>query len=135
VPVADFTGQVNDVVRYTVQVPAEGYTVGVRQVVTRLRAEGFELASPSKNTWHEAGYKGINSWWRDPGSGQLFEIQFHTPESFDAKMVTHDIYKQARLLDVDDPARAALDLRQDEIFATVPRPDGAVALRLEGLVP
>lgn len=42
------------------------------------------------NTWNRpAGYEAINSVWRAPRSGQLFEVQFHTPESKAAQLETH----------------------------------------------
>ena len=40
-------------------------------------------------------YKGINSQWIDPESGQRFEVQFHTRISFEAKQLTHDAYETA----------------------------------------
>jgi hypothetical protein len=42
-------------------------------------------------------------------AGQTFEMQFHTPASFDAKMQTHVLYEQERLPDTPgdqvDPLR------------------------------
>ena len=45
--------------------------------MTALQDQGFEL-EVRRNSWDNDEYKGINSRWRDPASGQLFEVQFHT---------------------------------------------------------
>ena len=41
-------------------------------------------------------YKGINSQWIEPDSGQRFEVQFHTRISFEAKQLTHPAYERLR---------------------------------------
>ena len=41
-------------------------------------------------------YKGINSQWIEPDTGQRFEVQFHTGISFEAKQLTHTAYEQLR---------------------------------------
>jgi hypothetical protein len=121
-----------DVVRYTVQIPGGSYAAEVGQAASALKGQGFEFVD-WKNTWTKPGYPGINSFWREPGSGQVFEIQFHTPESFEAKMVTHEIYERSRLPGVDGATRAALRAEQDQVFTRVPRPDGAAGLTKETL--
>jgi hypothetical protein len=87
-----------DSVRYTLKFPGEGttYTDGVTTTIDRFTAAGYEPVK-FKNTWGSPAYQGINSFWRDPQTGHVFEMQFHTQDSFDAKMVTHDLYEQARL--------------------------------------
>ena len=71
------------------------YTDGVRADVERLKAEGFELIK-LKNLWAGDQYKGINSQWRRPETGLRFEVQFHTPESLEAKELTHKAYERIR---------------------------------------
>ena len=71
-------------------------------------------------------YKGINSRWRVPGNGQLFEVQFHTRASLDAKEETHWAYEKLR-----DPAtvkaeQEALPEYQCDVSAGIPIPPGAV---------
>ena len=61
----------------------------------RLKAEGFELIK-LKNLWAEEQYKGINCQWRRPETGLRFEVQFHTPESLEAKELTHEAYERIR---------------------------------------
>ena len=49
-----------------------------------------------KNLWAEEQYKGINSQWRRLETGLRVEVQFHTPESLEAKEVTHGAYERIR---------------------------------------
>ena len=77
-----------DAVRFTLTYSSERYADGVIADIDRLKAEGFELIK-LKNLWHADQYKGVNSQWRSPEIGTRFEMQFHTPESLEAKELTH----------------------------------------------
>ncbi|MET9757592.1 hypothetical protein ABZ016_00810 [Streptomyces sp. NPDC006372] len=120
---------IRDSLRYTVEVPTRHYSQGVQQAVDDLRSRGFENVT-FKNTWEGSGYKGINSTWRDPSTGQIFEVQFHTPESFVAKMDTHVLYEKGRLPGISKDEFAAIQAAQNELFDRVPVPHGAESIRL-----
>jgi len=122
-------GDIKDSVRYTMEVPADGYTHGVQQAINDLQAKGFENVT-FKNTWDSTGYKGINSTWRDPVSGQVFELQFHTADSFVAKMDGHVLYEKERLPGVSPEELAAIKAEQADLFGRVPVPHGAGDIRL-----
>jgi len=66
---------VKDTIRYTFQYTEEHYTEGVVADVTRLKTAGFEQVD-LRNSWASEEYKGINSRWRVPGNGHLFEVQY-----------------------------------------------------------
>src|SRR5262249_39688909 len=73
-------GNIADAVRYTFQYPAERYTEAVHARIERLWGEGHaELAV--RNCWACDTWKGISTSWQDRRTGQLFEVQFHTPET------------------------------------------------------
>jgi hypothetical protein len=129
VPVAEHLADMKDSVRYPMRIPDDSYTAGVQQAVQTLRDNGYESVT-FKNTWDSDGYQGINSTWRDPHTGHTFEVQFHTPHSFDAKMVTHGLYEQARLPGVSPDLQRQLANRQNEIFSQVPRPPDAPTITL-----
>jgi hypothetical protein len=86
---------VKDAIRYTFCYNETNYTEGVRADCNRLAAEGFELVE-RRNSWDKDQYKGINSRWQVPGNGQLFEVQFHTQASLEAKEETHWAYEKLR---------------------------------------
>ncbi|WP_328512202.1 hypothetical protein [Streptomyces sp. NBC_00376] len=124
-------GDIKDSIRYTMEVPSNGYTHGVQQAIDDLQAKGFENVT-FKNTWDSAGYKGINSTWRDPLSGQTFELQFHTADSFTAKMDGHVLYEKERLPGVSPDELAAIKAEQAELFGKVPVPHGAGDITIGG---
>jgi hypothetical protein len=87
--------KVPDAVRYTFTYGSGGYAEGVRADVERLKTAGFEEVK-LKNLWSSSQYKGINTQWRRPETGLRFEVQFHTPESLQAKELTHRAYERLR---------------------------------------
>ena len=100
---------VPDAVRSTLTFGSERYAEGVLAGVDQLKAEGFELIK-LKNLWHSDQYKGINSQWFRAETGTRFEMQFHTPESLEAKELTHEAYERIRAnaalpVDEQDPVQ------------------------------
>ena len=93
--VKDALGIVPDTVRFTFAYSPQRYADGVLVDVDQLKAEGFELIK-LKNLWPSEQYKGINTQWRRPETGLRFEVQFHTPESLEAKELTHEAYERIR---------------------------------------
>jgi hypothetical protein len=73
-----------DAVRYTFRYGEQHYAAGVHADIGRLRGCGFDLVK-MRNSWHSDQYRGINSQWREPNTGQRFEVQFHTSASYDTK--------------------------------------------------
>ncbi|MCL2454543.1 MAG: hypothetical protein FWD18_04490 [Micrococcales bacterium] len=125
--VGEVLSDINDSVRYTIESPAGSYSRVVDSVTADLRSSGMELMR-AKNTWDSDGYKGINTTWRDPGTGKLFELQFHTPESFYAKTASHDIYERLRLPGIAAAERVDLTARNYEVFSELEVPERATAL-------
>jgi hypothetical protein len=113
-----------DAIRYTFKYPEDKYTPGVQADAQRLKDEGGEFVD-SRNTWTSEQYKGINSWWREGNSGQLFEVQFHTQASLDAKQETHAAYERLRTLPADTEEVRDLRAYQREVNAKVRIPPGA----------
>lgn len=93
--VGQVIGMIPDAVRSTLTYSFERYAEGVTTDIDRLKAEGFELIK-LKNLWHADQYKGVNSQWLRPETGIRFEMQFHTPESLEAKELTHEAYERIR---------------------------------------
>jgi hypothetical protein len=115
---------VNDAVRYTLQYNDADYSDGVRSGMGWLRGQGFDLIK-LKNFWNDTQYKGINSQWRDSETGQTFEMQFHTPESFAAKQITHKAYERLRNPRTNASEAGELHEYQREVNSNIPIPMGA----------
>ncbi len=79
-----------------------------------------------KNSWSGEEYKGINSQWLEPDTGQRFEVQFHTRASFEAKQLTHNAYERLRTKRADKFEELVLEAFQAKVSAQVPVPPGAV---------
>jgi hypothetical protein len=120
-------GMVKDAVRYTFCYPDSAYTEGVYADCARLENEGFECVD-RQNSWSGEQYKGINSRWRVPAIGQLFEVQFHTQASLEAKETTHPAYEKLRV-GVPTPAeQRELENFQKRVTASIPVPPGATGI-------
>jgi hypothetical protein len=116
--------EIPDAIRFTFCFEAENYARGCYDIMGRLESFGYEMY-PSKNRWGDREYKGINTRWVNQ-DGQLFEVQFHTPESFHAKeCVTHKAYERIRDPMISDRERKELKDFQREVSRAVPIPDGA----------
>ena len=73
-----------------------------------LTAQGFTEVQ-RRNFWTRPGeHKGIVSCWREPRSGTLLEVQFHTRPSYEAWQLTHPAYERLRHPRTSDAERADL---------------------------
>jgi hypothetical protein len=115
---------VKDTVRFTFQYGEAHYSIGVRADIERLKAEGYE-ETERKNSWKAEQYKGINSWWRIPGTTQLFEVQFHTHMSYEVKQLTHTAYERMRNPLTSDAERDELSNYQQRVSGSIKVPPGA----------
>jgi hypothetical protein len=118
-----------DVVRFTFTYGESAYTAGVRNDVERLEAAGFTQVE-RRNTWSSKQYKGINTRWREPDSGVIFEVQFHTQASLEAKELTHGAYERIRSTEDEtaETIREATELKafQREVNGNIPTPPGVM---------
>jgi hypothetical protein len=121
-----------DAIRFTFQYEESRYTQGVRRDIARLQEQGFKLDLP-KNYWSDDQYKGFNSQWIEPVTGQRFEVQFHTRISYEAKQITHPAYERLRTMQADPSEKQAsaleellLEAFQRKVTAEVPIPSGAI---------
>lgn len=121
----DAFAKVKDAVRFTFQYSENRYAEGVLKDCGRLEEAGFKRVD-LRNTWSNAEYKGINSRWRTPESGQLFEVQFHTQVSFEVKQETHRAYEKIRDPATPKSERDVLLAYQREVSARIPVPPGAM---------
>ncbi len=93
-PVGEIIDRIPDKIRYTCQFSPERYTDGYWDSRTQITHQGNELVR-CKNMWEGQEYKGVNTRWLST-EGQIFEVQFHTPDSFAAKQLTHPAYERIR---------------------------------------
>lgn len=106
--IKDTISSTNDVIRYTYQDQALTLVNSYKDITRALEAKGYE-ATVVKNFWLDKGnpYNGINCTFKAP-DGQKFEVQFHTPESYQVKDRMHKDYEKWRVLNSTSPEAVAL---------------------------
>ena len=109
-----------DAVRFTFQYGESTYTAAVQKDIEQLQARGF-IQVERRNTWTDDQYKGINSRWREPESDTIFEVQFHTRASLEAKELTHKAYERIRS-SAQDEELAELKEFQRRVNSMIPIP-------------
>ncbi|MDI1464845.1 toxin glutamine deamidase domain-containing protein [Catellatospora sp. KI3] len=97
-----FADGVNDVVRFSVQLPGgAAYRQAFDQLRAGLEADGYQLTT-LKNFFRPGNrFHGLNATFTSP-DGQMFEVQFPTAESFRAWELTHHAYEVMRQASPDD---------------------------------
>lgn len=115
---------IGDVLRYTLCTSTDNYVDTVDSTMKKLTSAGMK-AVVFKNTWGGTSYKGINSRFQTP-QGVIFELQFHTDESYKTKEEVHVYYEIVRAEDKTQEEKDKAQTAMDELFARVPIPDGAI---------
>ncbi len=114
---------IGDVLRYTLCTNTDNYVETVDSTIKKLTAEGIKVVV-FKNTWGSDSYKGINTRMQTT-DGVIFELQFHTQESYDAKMVGHEYYEIVRSENATQAEKDEAEAKSNELFAKIPIPEGA----------
>jgi hypothetical protein len=120
--VNELAHEIHDGIRYTFLFDVHHYTDGTKDACKQLISCRYELVRLA-NRWDGEEYKGINSRWHDPATSQCFEVQFHTPDSWDAKQKTHETYEK-----IDSPATPVEEVEQlrtyqRQISGSIPLPN------------
>lgn len=122
--VEEVGNEIYDVLRYTV-VSEDAWYIDVHdRVLAGLGRQGIHLVE-DRNRWEGPGYRGFNVRFRV--EGQRFEVQFHTPASYEAAKATRAYYEEFRLAETPLARKAELHALIDAIFAPVPVPPGVLS--------
>lgn len=109
-PADEAAKQITDALRYTGVADKATYADMIKGTAQAMVDQGFTF-SRVKNTWDDYGakaYRGVNTSVTTP-EGHVFELQFHTPESFATKDDDqHPLYEEWRLPTTTDDRKAEL---------------------------
>jgi hypothetical protein len=120
----EVAGDVYDVLRYTVVAEPEVYVEVHDRVLARLADASVGVVVDS-NRWAGPGYRGINV--RLVVGERRFEVQFHTPGSYEAAGATRGYYEEFRRRGTPaDRLREVMGLI-DAVFSQVPVPLGVLS--------
>lgn len=119
----------HDVIRYTYQADSKKYVAAYNSIVEELKGKGYTLKSV-KNTWKKGqAYKGINTTFQAP-DGTKFEVQFHTPESFELKNgELHKLYEEYRKDSTTAERRAEILGKMSALSVKLETPEGIESIR------
>lgn len=129
----DFAGNINDVLRYTIIYEFEEYVSCSIEILNILKNKGYKI-NKIWNAWLTAktrldfGYRGINITMTSQ-QNQIFELQFHTFESYTAKEANHFLYEQMRLSTTSNSDKKSLRQRQIENVANLKFPPNVQEIR------
>lgn len=122
--------KINDALRYTLILSVENYADGFHNSIEKLWGNGYFV--PENRIWNawknigtqfDKGYRGINTTVIS-SQKQIFELQFHTEESFRLKTETHHLYQEMRDKDISEEREIKLVEMMKVKAAEVKRPEG-----------
>lgn len=106
--------EIKDIVRYTLGSNPDTLTDKTLQAIDIFDQRSYNTIR-IKNTWGpDSSYNGINTFIKAP-NGQVFEMQYHTQESFDLKNgELHELYEKQRKIQ-DDESEEYLEIEDKMI--------------------
>lgn len=123
VTITEAAATIGDSVRFTAVADPKNYAGTVQGFVKDLESKGYRVIK-QKNYWQAGnGYKGYNTSVLDP-DGFKFELQFHTPKSYQVKDPSHDLYEESRKSDISPAQRDRLVKQSRALWNKVETPLG-----------
>ena len=120
---------INDALRYTISFDEQHFTQGAQNTMASLKAQGYTQVKFSNTFKPGKSYMGINITYRTP-EGYEFELQFHTPASFQMKdAVNHPLYEKQRVLPRKSQQFEELNRQMIQNSSSVPIPPGASSIK------
>lgn len=123
-----------DVIRYTSVSDVGDYYSDFNRTISTLTAKGYQVVEVTdfwkltEESRAKGGYKGINVKMDSP-DGAHFELQFHTPESLQAKESVHVLYERLRRPDVTPAEREEVCRAMDATFSGLEVPVDVLTAR------
>jgi hypothetical protein len=125
-PLTRAADDIGDALRYTMEISEANYNAKVKSTLAALKKKGY-VVEDYRNFWGAPGkkvpiYQGINTNIRAPG-GQVFELQFHTPSSFNTKeFLNHKMYEAWRKVGITEARKTRLAefMRRNQMLVEMP---------------
>lgn len=117
--------KINDALRYTMELSPDGFRKAGAAIKAAAEGKSFTVTA-ERNFWDTAvvedfPYRGVNMTLKSP-EGQIFELQFHTPDSLAMKSELHGLYEEWRKKETPAPRKAAIKEIMSKKWKTVPVP-------------
>ena len=117
--------RIGDALRYTLIIEDPFYTAVTKETLDSIINKGYTLTE-FENYWANdaRAYQGINCNLACP-NGMIFELQFHTPISYETKgEKTHVYYEIIRDENSSPEEKEKARQKHDALFAMIPVPEG-----------
>ncbi|WP_055327024.1 XopAD/skwp family type III secretion system effector [Ralstonia solanacearum] len=89
--------QISDALRYSIVLPPDTFAPASRRILAGLEQRGHSMTARTNHFNHEGTpFGALSVTLQDPGGSFLWEIQFHTEQTFALKVRHHNLYKQAQ---------------------------------------
>ncbi|WP_024520499.1 XopAD/skwp family type III secretion system effector [Bradyrhizobium sp. Tv2a-2] len=125
------TQLISSAVRHLFEIPDKDFTRGFKKAMLAFDERGYaEVCTTNWFRMRDPTFLGVTSVLSTPG-GYRFEVEFHTPQSFEAKTANHDTYKERGRLRLQasgaalEEATRQLAQRAREVCRDVAIPEGA----------
>jgi len=123
--------EIRDIIRYTYSDEPNILSNKIIQSIEEFNTKGYNTIK-IKNTWIDdfTPYKGINTIVETP-NGITFELQYHTPESFNLKNgQLHKLYEKQRIIkDTTSDEYIKLNIEMFELSKILEKPTGIERLK------
>lgn len=124
--------KIKDAIRYTALSQDKDFTKNYFKIKKSLEDKGYtEIRCKNYFDLYNQGkvkHKSVQSVFED-SNGQIFELQFHTPSSQNAKDKKVPLYEEARKPDVDSKRLAELESKMDDLAKTVSMPPNVLSIK------
>lgn len=121
ISVEQYAEKVTDVLRYTNVSTTENLTEDYFKIVDNMQKKSYTVVEIINTFSSNGPYKGINTLLAD-GTGYVFELQFHTPESVAVKELNHKLYEEQRLDSTSAERKEKLTTEMIQNAASIPIP-------------
>lgn len=118
---------VHDVLRFTFKMPFDDFVERFNRIRDAVESRSTYYLKMKNFFEHpkRSGYRGLNATAKNFETGYMFEVQFHTEASYDAKGPgTHDLYEMQRQFKAGSPEYEKYAELQLEVFNKVGKPPG-----------
>lgn len=128
----EIANDIHDSVRYTTISDSNTFVHNYETFKKTMQKQGYtEVECKNYYPLFEQGivkHKAVQSKFSTK-DGFIFEVQFHTPESQDAKIKKIPLYEERRQVDIDPNRAKKLELEMEKLALDVPNPPGIESIK------
>jgi len=118
--------RISDALRFTAVAHSSKYSSLIRNTIKKLKQAGYDVHELETHWKRGDAYNGVHAVVKHP-SGVKIELQFHTTQSWAAKMKTHKMYEEFRQHDTTPQRRTELAKQMVQIADSARIPSGALS--------